>query len=78
MAVQRKGNGTNGHQLNGHTDGVHGLSQQEGYALLDRLTQEHLNMSASDFIAAWRDGQFQNENDCPEAVRLAMMIPLAV
>jgi len=69
-------NGANGRKgTNGH-DG--GLNQEQGYALLDRLTRKHLNIDASTFIQAWRDGRFQDESKYPEAVRLAMMIPLAV
>jgi hypothetical protein len=73
---ERQRNGRNGHS---EDDGaIYGLSQEQGYALLDRLTQKHLEMSAGDFILAWRAGQFKDEREHPEAVRLAMMIPLAV
>lgn len=52
------------------------LDKSEGYRMLDRLTQKHFNLSADEFIAAWRSGKLHDENEYPEAVRLAMMIPL--
>ena len=51
------------------------LDKSEGYRMLDRLTQKHFNLSADEFIAAWRSGKLHDENEYPEAVRLAMMIP---
>jgi hypothetical protein len=72
-------NGANGHsKRNVANGGQPGLNRDEGYAFLDRLTRKHFEMSASEFIEAWKSGQFQDENEYPEAVRLAMMIPLAV
>ena len=72
--------GTNGANGNGHQNGngsIHQVSRAEGLALLEAQTQKWLGMSARDFIAAWQDGKFRDEHEHPEAVRLAMMIPLA-
>ena len=54
------------------------ISREEGYKLLNRQTRRYLGMSAAEFIEAWRTGKFRDEREFPEAVRLAMMIPLAV
>lgn len=48
----------------------------EGYKMLDRLTGKHFDLSADEFIVAWQAGKFHDENEHPEGVRLAMMIPL--
>jgi hypothetical protein len=56
---------------------VHELTEEEGFALLDRQAQRYLGMSARDFIAAWDAGKFaQNGAERPEVVRLAMLLPL--
>ena len=67
--------GTNAVNGNGH---VREVTQEEGYALLDKLAKRYLQMSGQEFIDRWRDGQLRDETKFPEAVRLSMMIPLAV
>jgi len=60
--------------VNGH---VRQFDTKQGYALLDRQTKRILGITAAEFIDAWREGKFRDEDEYPEAVRLAMMIPLA-
>ena len=68
--------GTNGSpDVNGH---IRHVSKSEGLEMLDRLTRQYLGISASDFISAWQAGKFHDENEYPEAVRMSLMIPLAV
>ncbi len=61
--------------VNGH---IRQSSRAEGRKLLDRQTQRHLGISADEFIAAWRAGKYRDEDENPEVVQLAMMIPFAV
>lgn len=50
------------------------LSRDEGYALLDRQARRYLNMSADEFLQAWESGQFGDNPDRPEVMRVAMLI----
>ena len=66
-------------ETGGNIDGyIRQLSPEQGYALLDKQTRQHFGISANEFIEAWRAGKFRDEEKYPEAVGLAMMIPLAV
>lgn len=67
----RTTNGTNG---NGY---IRTVTPREGYRLLDKLTKQHYGLTAGEFIDAWQAGGFRDEYEYPDAVRLAMMIPLA-
>ena len=60
---------------NGHISEV---SREEGYEMLNRLTKRYMKLSARDFIDGWEAGRFHDEDEYPEAVRLSLMIPLAV
>ena len=53
------------------------VSAEEGHAILDRAARRYLNMSAEEFIAAWNAGQFDDNPDRPEVMRVAMLLPFA-
>ena len=53
------------------------LSREEGRALLDRQARRYLGMSGDEFVQAWRSGQFDQDPDRPEVMRVAMLLPLA-
>jgi len=55
----------------------HELSREEGLALLDRQARRYLGMSGDEFVQAWRSGQFDQDPDRPEVMRVAMLLPLA-
>jgi len=54
-----------------------GLSQEEGRALLDSQARYYLNMSGDDFVRAWNAGEFDDNPDRPEVMRVAMLIGFA-
>jgi hypothetical protein len=52
------------------------LTQEEGFALLDRQARQLLGMSGEDFIAAWDAGAFNgNTPERSEVVTVAMLLP---
>jgi hypothetical protein len=53
------------------------ITQKQGYAMLNKQTMQFLNMSAKDFISAWRAGKFRDSQEDPQIARLAALIPLA-
>ncbi len=53
------------------------LQREEGWALLDQAARHYLDMSAEDFIQAWERGDFDEDPERPEVIRVAMMVPLA-
>ena len=52
------------------------VSPDEGRRLLDSQAREYFGISGAEFIRRWEAGDFDDEDACPEAVRLAMLIPL--
>lgn len=55
---------------------VHELSQEEAHDLLEAEAQRCLNMTAKEFIAAWKAGKFDGP-ERTEVVEVAMLLPLA-
>lgn len=53
------------------------LSQEEGRAILDRQARHYLGMSGDEFMRAWNAGEFDDDSDRPEVMRVAMLIGLA-
>ncbi len=53
------------------------LSQAEGRALLDRQARRYLQMSGDDFIRAWDRGEFCDNPDRPDVLRVAMLLSFA-
>ena len=58
-------------------EGVHFLTYQEGWEVLDRQARRYLDMSGEEFVEAWRAGKFDDNPDRPEVMRVAMLLPLA-
>lgn len=54
---------------------VRDLSDAEARELFDRHAQEALGLSGSDFIRAWEAGEFDDDPDRPEIMRLVMLLP---
>lgn len=57
------------------SDRVGHLNRDEGWELLEREAQQALQMSARDFIEAWRSGKYDDPDEHPEAFSLAMLLP---
>lgn len=57
-------------------EGVHFLTPEEGWEVLDRQARRYLRMSGEEFIEAWRAGKFDDNPDRPEVMRVAMLLPL--
>jgi hypothetical protein len=56
---------------------VHELSFEEGVDLLDQQARRYLNMTGAEFLTAWQAGQFDDDPDRTEVMRVAMLIPFA-
>jgi hypothetical protein len=52
------------------------VTREEGRAMFDRAAQEALSMSATEFLARWDVGEYEDSDD-PAVTRLAMLIPFA-
>ena len=55
---------------------VHYLTPEEGRALFDRQAHRYLKMSGDEFIRRWDAGEFDDNPDRPEVMRVAMLLPL--
>jgi hypothetical protein len=53
------------------------LTREEGVALLERQTRRLMGMGADEFIRAWESGDFDDNPDQPELMRLVALIPFA-
>jgi hypothetical protein len=53
------------------------LTLKEGRALLDKQARRYLNMSGDEFVKRWEAGEFDDDPDRPEVMRLVMLIPFA-
>ncbi|BCB81332.1 hypothetical protein GCM10022251_61810 [Phytohabitans flavus] len=50
------------------------MTPEEQRALLEREARRNLNMSADEFAAKWRAGEFQGNED-PKVTQVAMLLP---
>jgi len=55
--------------------GVHELTREEAWELVDRQTKRYFNLSAQEFVDAWKAGRFK-EVDEADVVRLGLLVPL--
>ncbi len=53
------------------------LSRADSRTLLDQQARRYLQMSGDDFIRAWDAGQFADNPDRPEVMRVAMLLDFA-
>jgi hypothetical protein len=53
------------------------LTLEEGRVLLDKQARRYLNMSGDEFVKRWEAGEFDDDPDRPEIMRVAMLIPFA-
>ena len=53
------------------------LSRDEGRALFDRQARYHLGMSGDEFIRAWNAGEFDDDPDRPDVMRVVMLMGFA-
>jgi hypothetical protein len=51
------------------------MSTEEARELLDRQARRYLDMSGDEFVAAWLAGNFADDPDRPEVMRVAMLLP---
>jgi hypothetical protein len=54
---------------------VHELSAEEAWEIIDGLAQHYLGMSGDEFQRAWEAGEFDDDPDRPEVMRVAMLLP---
>jgi hypothetical protein len=52
------------------------LNRDEARALLDAQAWRYLKMSGDEFQRAWEVGEFDDDPDRPEIMRVAMLLPL--
>ena len=53
------------------------LTLEDGCKLLDKQARRYLNLSGSELIKKWEAGDFGDDPDQPEIMRLVMLIPFA-
>ncbi|MCH8280231.1 MAG: hypothetical protein IIC96_06065 [Chloroflexi bacterium] len=53
------------------------LTLEDGRQLLDKQARRYLKLSGSEFIKKWEAGEFGDDPDRPEVMRLVMLIPFA-
>lgn len=58
-------------------NGIRELTAQEARILFDHEARRSLNISGEEFIRAWDAGEFKDDPDRPEVIRLAMLLPFA-
>ncbi len=56
---------------------VEELDLQQGRELFDEVARSELDMSGSEFLAAWDRGDFAGVPERPEVMSVAMLIPFA-
>jgi hypothetical protein len=61
--------------VNGYTNG-YDLTPEQGRELLDARAQVYFGISGDEFVRKWNLGEFDDEDACPEVIRVAMLIPL--
>lgn len=61
--------------MNLNTDKGFELSLGEHEDLLDTEARRFMNMSGAEFERRWNAGEFRDENACPGAMRVAMLLP---
>jgi len=59
------------------TEPIKELTLEDGRKLLDKQARRYLNMSGSELIKKWEAGDFGDNADRPEIMRLVMLIPFA-
>ncbi len=59
------------------TEPIKELTLEDGRKLLDRQARRYLSMSGSELIKKWEAGDFGDNPDRPEIMRLVMLIPFA-
>ena len=53
------------------------LTLEDGRKLLDKQARRYLKMSGGEFIKKWEAGEFGDDPDRPEVMRVVMLIPFA-
>jgi hypothetical protein len=59
------------------SNNVKELTLEQGRSLLDRQARKYLQISGDEFIKKWESGEFGDDPDRPEIMRLVMLIPFA-
>ena len=54
----------------------HVLTEEEGQAMFDRAAQYYLGMSGEEFLRCWDAGKWDDPDDYPEVMAVALLIPL--
>lgn len=59
------------------TSGIKIVNREEGLRMLDVQSQALLGVSAEEFIRRWDAGEYRDDPDRPEIMRVASLIGLA-
>ncbi|MBI4579705.1 MAG: hypothetical protein HY718_08390 [Planctomycetes bacterium] len=51
------------------------LTREQARALLDRQARRYLGMGGDEFVRKWDAGEFDDNPDRPEVMRVAMLLP---
>jgi hypothetical protein len=56
-------------------NGIEILDPDDELRMIDELAREYLGISGEAFIQAWHEGEFDDDPDRPEVIRIAMLLP---
>lgn len=58
------------------SEGIRFLDAEEAREIVDRHARKYFDMSAEEFVHAWRDGELDDHPNQSEVTFVAMMLPL--
>ena len=55
---------------------VHELTDEQARELIDERTWQYLNVDVDEFVRLWRAGYYGDVDDNPDALEIAMLLPM--
>ena len=62
--------------MSGENGRIRQASPEEGRRTFNRLARRYFQMSGDEFLRAWREGKFE-DNEQPEIAQMVVLMPLA-
>lgn len=57
--------------------GIHEMTLEEGQEMFDKAARRLMNMSGDEFVRAWEAGEFDDQPERPEVIRLVLLSEFA-